>query len=514
MNLIDRSQDEGLMKETAPGTTGLVAVTGATGYVGGRLVPRLLQSGLAVRCVVRHAEKLENRPWRNEVEVVEADLSVPDQVSNALNGVQAAYYLVHSMNSSEDFEELELRMAEIFAESAAAADLDQIVYLGGLGHDSERHSAHLASRHRVGIALAEGGTPVTELRAAVIIGSGSASFEMLRSLVEVLPVMIVPRWVTKTRCQPIAIEDVLEYLVGVLGSEPALGQIFEIGGPEILTYRQMMDGYADVAGLRRRIILPVPVLTPRLSSHWVNLVSPLPIQLARSLIGSLTSDVVVGDRSIERIGHRPSYRLAQAIERSVSSVRDLELPTRWTDASGELKSAAGAALPKPGDPSWSGGLVLEDIRCQTTSASREDLMAVIRSVGGDNGWFAFNRLWSIRGFIDKIIGGVGLRRGRRHPTDLRPGDTVDFFSVVAIDDSSIRLRAEMRLPGHAWLEWEVESGAAQTVVRQRALFVPRGLLGRIYWYALLPAHIPIFGKMLSGIVAAAEGRQNHQEGAP
>jgi hypothetical protein len=250
-----------------------------------------------------------------------------------------------------------------------------------------------------------------------------------------------------------------------------------------------------------------------LSSHWVNLVSPLPIQLARSLIGSLTSDVVVGDRSIERIGHRPSYRLTQAIERSVSSVRDLELPTRWTDASGELKSAAGAALPKPGDPSWSGGLVLEDTRCQTTSASREDLMAVISAVGGDNGWFAFNRLWAIRGFIDKIIGGVGLRRGRRHPTDLRPGDTVDFFSVVAIDDSSIRLRAEMRLPGHAWLEWEVESGAAQTVVSQRALFVPRGLLGRIYWYALLPAHIPIFGKMLSGIVAAAEGRQNQQKAA-
>ena len=214
---------------------------------------------------------------------MEADLSVPHQATNALSGAQAAYYLVHSMNSSEEFEELELRMAELFAESAEAAGLDQIVYLGGLGHESDRHSAHLASRHRVGSALASGRTPVTELRAAVIIGSGSASFEMLRSLVEVLPVMVVPRWVTKTRCQPIAIEDVLDHLVHVLGRDDVLGQVLEIGGPEDLTYRQMMDAYADVAGLRRRVILPVPVLTPRLSSHWVNLVSPLPIRLARAL---------------------------------------------------------------------------------------------------------------------------------------------------------------------------------------------------------------------------------------
>lgn len=487
-----------------------VVVTGSTGYVGGRLVPRLLESGLQVRCIARHSEKLAGRPWRDEVEVVEADLSKPDEVARALEGAQAAYYLVHSMNSSDDFEHLELKIAEVFSEAAEEANLDQIIYLGGLGHDSEKHSAHLASRHRVGRVLAEGSTPVTELRAAVIIGSGSASFEMLRSLVEVLPVMIVPRWVTKTRCQPIAIEDVLEHLVDVLGRDQALDQVFEIGGPESLSYRQMMDAYADVAGLRRRIILPVPVLTPRLSSHWVNLVSPLPIQLARSLIDSLTSDVVVGDRSIEQIGRRPSYQLTQAIKRSVSRVRDLELPTRWTDASVEPRST-GAALPNPGDPSWSGGLVLEDTRSKQTSASCDELMTVIRSVGGNNGWFAFNRLWAVRGFIDKIIGGVGLRRGRRHPTELRPGDTVDFFSVVAIDDKSMRLRAEMRLPGHAWLEWEIESDSPQTVVSQRALFVPRGLLGRLYWYTLLPAHVPIFGKMLSGIVAAAEGSQNQSK---
>ncbi len=497
----------GSPEEIGMTTTRPVVVTGATGYVGGRLVPRLLEAGRDVRCVVRDAEKLADRPWRNDVEVVEADLSVPHQATNALSGAQAAYYLVHSMNSSEEFEELELRMAELFAESAEAAGLDQIVYLGGLGHESDRHSAHLASRHRVGSALASGRTPVTELRAAVIIGSGSASFEMLRSLVEVLPVMVVPRWVTKTRCQPIAIEDVLDHLVHVLGRDDVLGQVLEIGGPEDLTYRQMMDAYADVAGLRRRVILPVPVLTPRLSSHWVNLVSPLPIRLARALIDSLTSDVVVGERTIARFDRYPSHGLHQAIERSVRRVRDLELPTRWTDASG-VKPSTGAALPTPGDPSWSGGRVLDDTRTRTARADREDVMAVIRSVGGENGWFAFNRLWAIRGFVDKIIGGVGLRRGRRHPVELRLGDTVDFFTVVKADVSSLRLRAEMRLPGHAWLEWKVETGPEETRITQRALFAPRGLLGRLYWYALVPAHIPIFRRMLSGVVTAAEARSD------
>ncbi len=480
-----------------------IVVTGATGYVGGRLVPRLLESGLSVRCVARQSEKLADRPWRSQVEVVEADLSNPAEVAGALEGAQAAYYLVHSMNTSGDFEHLELQIAEVFSEVADMAGLEQVIYLGGLGHDSDKHSAHLASRHRVGKVLAGGRTPVTELRAAVIIGSGSASFEMLRSLVEVLPLMVVPRWVTKTRCQPIAIDDVLDHLVAVLGHESALGEVLEIGGPENLTYRQMMHVYADVAGLRRRIILPVPVLTPRLSSHWVNLVSPLPIQLARSLIDSLTSDVVVGERSIERIGYRPAHGLEEAIEMSVARIRDLELPTRWTDASAE-KTSGGAALPTPGDPSWSGGVVLKDTRHRATTATRENVMAVIRSVGGDNGWFAFNRLWALRGFIDKLIGGVGLRRGRRHPTEVRAGDAVDFFTVVAIDESSMRLRAEMLLPGHAWLEWEVEEGSTETTITQRALFAPRGLFGRLYWWILVPVHVPIFRRMLSGIVAAAE----------
>ena len=488
-----------------------VLVTGATGYVGGRLVPELLEAGYQVRCVARRAAALDDRPWRNDVEVVEADLAVPEQVEAALKGVQAAYYLVHSMASSEAFEEMEQEMAKVFAEAAEHARLERVVYLGGLGHDAENHSAHLASRHRVGEILAAGRTPVVELRAAVIIGSGSASFEMLRSLVEVLPVMVVPRWVSLTRCQPIAIEDVLGHLVDVMGRAEVLGQIFEIGGPEELTYREMMDVYAEVAGLRRRLIMPVPVLTPRLSSHWVNLVSPLPIQLARSLIDSLTSDVVVGDRTIERIGRRPSFDLRQSISRALARVRDLELPTRWTDASGTLRTDSPAG-PASGDPSWSGGLVLSDERVQTSRATPDEVMDVVRSVGGDTGWFAFNRLWALRGFVDKLIGGVGLRRGRRHPTELRIGDTVDFFTVVEFDGRSLRLLAEMLRPGHAWLEWTVSEGADGTQVRQRALFVPRGLLGRLYWYVLIPPHVLIFSRMLRGIVAVAETSGSNAEG--
>ena len=488
-----------------------VLVTGATGYVGGRLVPELLEAGYQVRCVARRAAALDDRPWRNDVEVVEADLAVPEQVEAALKGVQAAYYLVHSMASSEAFEEMEQEMAKVFAEAAEHARLERVVYLGGLGHDAENHSAHLASRHRVGEILGAGRTPVVELRAAVIIGSGSASFEMLRSLVEVLPVMVVPRWVSLTRCQPIAIEDVLGHLVDVMGRADVLGQIFEIGGPEELTYREMMDVYAEVAGLRRRLIMPVPVLTPRLSSHWVNLVSPLPIQLARSLIDSLTSDVVVGDRTIERIGRRPSFDLRQSISRALARVRDLELPTRWTDASGTLRIDSPAG-PASGDPSWSGGLVLSDERVQTSRATPDEVMDVVRSVGGETGWFAFNRLWALRGFVDKLIGGVGLRRGRRHPTELRIGDTVDFFTVVEFDGRSLRLLAEMRLPGHAWLEWTVSEGANGTQVRQRALFVPRGLLGRLYWYVLIPPHVLIFSRMLRGVVAVAETSGSNAEG--
>ena len=479
----------------------LIAVTGSTGYVGGRLVPRLLESGYRVRCVTRSKESLANRSWSNQVDIVEADLQNKDQTLTALADADRAFYLVHSMTAQRNFAEAEENMASVFAEAANQSNLKQIVYLGGLGEDNLEKSLHLQSRHNVGKILAAGQTPVSELRAAVIIGSGSASFEMLRSLVEVLPVMVVPRWVTKTQCQPISIGDVLENLLHVLKTDDPVDHILEIGGPEVVTYREMMHAYTKVAGLRRRVILPVPVLTPRLSSHWVNLVSPLPFTLARALIDSLTTDVIVqGD--YEKQGTLSNKdTLEAAIGKALARIKELEIPTRWSDTS----SFKDPAIPESTDPVWSGGKILVERREIVTSASEDALMKTICSVGGDNGWFAFNWLWAIRGFVDKLLGGVGLRRGRRHPTDLRVGDTVDFFKVTSVTENRLQLLAEMRVPGHAWLEWNVkrmENG--DSLVTQQALFVPKGVLGRAYWYVLLLPHIVIFSRMLNNLVEKAE----------
>ncbi len=479
----------------------LIAVTGSTGYVGGRLVPRLLESGYRVRCVTRSKESLANRSWSNQVDIVEADLQNKDQTLTALADADRAFYLVHSMTAQRNFAEAEENMASVFAESANQSNLKQIVYLGGLGEDNLEKSLHLQSRHNVGKILAAGQTPVSELRAAVIIGSGSASFEMLRSLVEVLPVMVVPRWVTKTQCQPISIGDVLENLLHVLNSDEPVNHILEIGGPEVVTYREMMHAYTKVAGLRRRVILPVPVLTPRLSSHWVNLVSPLPFTLARALIDSLTTDVIVqGD--YEKQGTLSNKdTLEAAIGKALARIKELEIPTRWSDTS----SFKDPAIPESTDPVWSGGKILVERREIVTSASEDALMKTICSVGGDNGWFAFNWLWAIRGFVDKLLGGVGLRRGRRHPTDLRVGDTVDFFKVTSVTENRLQLLAEMRVPGHAWLEWNVKTMEnGDSLVTQQALFVPKGVLGRAYWYVLLLPHIVIFSRMLNNLVEKAE----------
>lgn len=478
----------------------LTAVTGATGYVGGRLVPKLLDAGYNVRCIVRNPEALSDRPWRSKVEVVTADLLIQEQVNDALSGATRAFYLVHSMSASSDFKTLEAEMAKAFAKASEKSELKQVVYLGGLGDEHGVHSSHLTSRHRVGSILASSKVPVTEIRAAVIIGSGSASFEMLRSLVEVLPMMVVPRWVTRTRCQPVAISDVLNCLVAVLNRPDTLGQIFDIGGPNIVTYHQMMDIYSEVAGLSRRVIVPVPVLTPRLSSHWVNLVSPLPIRLAQSLIDSLTSDVVVGKNSITEILDLKTENLHDSIGRTVTKVGNLQIPTRWSSSGPDRE----AAWPEPGDPEWSGGKILENDKQKETTATSEKVIKTIRTIGGSTGWFAFNWLWAMRGFVDKLVGGVGLRRGRRHPTELRVGDTVDFFNVVRVTENSLTLLAEMKIPGHAWLEWSVKPTQKGSIIRQRALFVPRGVLGRLYWFVLLAPHALIFGRMLSKIVDTSE----------
>lgn len=481
-----------------------VLVTGATGYIGGRLVTELLAGGHEVVCLVRNPAKLP-RSWAHRVTVVTGDVGDDAAVSEAATGADAAYYLVHSMSSTPDFREHDRRMAESFRDGCAAAGVGQIIYLGGLGdEDDPQLSEHLRSRHEVGRLLRGGPVPVTELRAAVIIGSGSASFEMLRALVEVLPVMVVPRWVHRTRCQPIAVADVLAYLIGVLGRGPSVDRVFEIGGPDVLSYRQMMDVYAEEAGLRRRLILPVNVLSPGLSSRWIGLVTPLPVQLARPLVDSLVNDVVVVDRAIDAVvPHRP-VGFREAVRQAVAQVQDLQIPTRWTSA--ELPSPA--AVPDPDDPEWAGGTVLEDQRrVVTTKAGVADVYAVCSQIGGDRGWYVATWMWRIRGAVDKLQGGVGLRRGRRDPDRLRIGDPLDFWRVTALeDDHRIRLLAEMKLPGYAWLEWVVEAHGAEVVVTQRARFVPRGLFGRLYWYALWPFHQVLFPRLARDIVVRAERR--------
>ena len=369
-----------------------------------------------------------------------------------------------------------------------------------LGRADEDLSKHLASRHEVGRVLASGPTPVTEVRAAVIIGSGSVSFEMLRYLTEVLPIMTTPKWV-RTRCQPIAIRSVLQILTGVLDDEP-VDRVLEVGGPEIVTYEQMMQIYAEEAGLRRRIIIPVPVLSPGLSSRWVGLVTPLPVGVARPLVDSLKNEVIVTDDTTARlfpyepIGYRQAVRLA--LDRTTSR----EVETRWSDA------ATSPALPLPTDPSWSGGSRFEDTRTVNAEASPDHVFWAFSRIGGEVGYYGFQWAWQLRGLLDSFVGGVGLRRGRRDPEDLRPGEALDFWRVRAVEPGHrLLLEAEMKLPGDAWLEWAAEPDGSGTKLTQTATFVPRGLFGRLYWYVLIPFHNPIFGNMARRIAAAAKERR-------
>ena len=486
------------------GGTVRVAVIGATGYVGGRLVPELLAAGHNVRCLARTPARLDEVEWRPDVEVTAADVLDRGSLDAAFEGIEAVYYLVHAMGQTGDFAESDRIGAENTRMAAESAGVSRIVYLGGLGEDDpDKLSSHLASRHEVGKVLASGGVAVTELRAAVIIGSGSASFEMLRHLAEVLPAMICPRWVTKTKCQPIAIADVLHYLVAVIGSPEAADQILEIGGPDVLSYRDMMDRYASAAGLRRRLIIPVPILTPRLSSHWVNLVTPLPYALARPLVDSLINDVVVHpDRDIKRLIDHTPLTLDRAIERALAVVGDLRLTTSWMDSA----RSNTAALPLAQDPDWSGGTIYENTQEVTTTASPSALFATVVGIGGERGWYAANVLWTIRGALDKLIGGVGMRRGRRDADELRVGDALDFFRVEAHERPKLlRLRAEMKVPGGAWLEWRIttdETGV--THLRQLARFHPRGVAGRAYWWVLLPIHKVIWKQLAERLAAAAE----------
>ncbi|PYC84733.1 DUF2867 domain-containing protein [Streptomyces tateyamensis] len=493
-------------------------VTGATGYIGGRLVPELLAAGYRVRCLARNPQRLRDYPWRDQVEAVAADVTRPETLLSAFADVDIAYFLVHSLTSGPGFEATDRAAAQAFARAAEAAGVRRIVYLGALlpqGVPEADLSPHLRSRAEVGRVLRTGAVPTVELRAAVILGSGSASFEMLRYLTERLPLMVTPSWVD-TRIQPIAVRDVLRYLVAAasftIGAESGAGaqgaagagRSFDIGGPEVLTYRQMMRRYAQVAGLGRRRILPVPVLTPGLSSHWVGLVTPVPNAIARPLVESLRHEVVCTEHDIaDRVPDPPGGLIGfdQAVRLALRRIRDDEVVTRWSSAT--LSDAPSDPLPT--DPDWAGGSLYQDVRERRTAAAPAEVWRVVEGIGGTNGWYSFPLAWALRGWLDRLVGGVGLRRGRRDPARLRVGDALDFWRVEAIERPHLlRLRAEMRLPGLAWLELSVEpDGEGGTRYRQRALFHPHGLAGHVYWWAVAPFHAVVFGGMARNITEPA-----------
>lgn len=476
----------------------LVLVTGGTGYIGGRLVPRLLEMGFRVRCLVRDPSRLEGRPWHGAVEIVAGDVLQPKTLGRAMQGVEVAYYLVHSLGAGAKFSERDLLSARNFSETAHACGVARIVYLGGLAQESPELSEHLRSRQQTGDALRASGVPVTEFRAGVIVGSGSVSFEIIRYLTERLPVMICPRWVY-TRTQPIGIRDVLDYLAAALANTASTGRIIEIGGADVVTYGDMMMIYAEVRELRRWLV-PVPVLTPRLSSLWVNLVTPIPSNVARPLVEGLRNENIVRDQSAAELfpAIRPAgYRTS--VKRALDRLQASNIETTWSDALGtSLRDVAPVIL------TTHEGMIVER-RQRVVRTSPSESFKVFMGLGGKRGWLASNWAWKIRGFADRMIGGIGMRRGRRHADELRVGDALDFWRVEAVEaDRLLRLRAEMKVPGQAWLQFQatpLEDGG--TLLSQSAFFAPRGLAGWLYWYALYPVHKIIFSGLIDEIAARA-----------
>ena len=476
-------------------------VTGATGYVGGRLVPRLLDAGHAVRCIVRAPAKLRDRAWFSHphLEIVQGDLSDPADLQKQLQGCEAAYYLIHSMVAAgPEYAERDREMALRFSAAAERAGVKRIIYLGGLGELGDGLSEHLRSRREVESALASGKTPLTVLRAALIIGAGSVSFEILRYLVERLPIMITPRWVS-TECQPIGIANVLGYLIDCLRVPETAGRVLDIGGADVMSYKRIMEIMADLRGLPRRWVIPVPVLTPRLSSLWIHLVTPIDRRIARPLAEGLRNRVVCRNDDAARFMPQTLLGVREAIAAALTKLDETDVETIWSGA-GEVR----------GDPDWAGGTVFVDQKTVEIHADPHAVFTAICRVGGGHGWYAADWLWRLRGAMDRLIGGPGLRRGRRDPQRVGFGEALDFWRVIGVEaDRSLRLRAEMKLPGEAVLEFEIQKcdpdgSDKRTRLTQTARFRPRGLLGLMYWYSVMPLHGIVFSGMLQGIRRAAE----------
>jgi uncharacterized protein YbjT (DUF2867 family) len=475
----------------------MILVTGATGYVGGRLIPRLLEKGYKVRCLSRDPLSIEGR-WKG-AEIVKGNvLDKSSLKKNIFEGIEAAYYLIHSMGSEREFSKTDIVAAENFAQAAEQQGVKRIIYLGGLISSEKNLSKHLTSRLQTGETLRKFGVPVTEFRAGVIVGSGSLSFEMIRYLTERLAVMITPKWVN-TKTQPIAIRDVLRYLIDALKIEKTAGEIIEIGGEDILTYKELMSTYAEIRGLKRYFI-KVPVLTPWLSSHWVGLVTPLPAGIAKPLVEGLKNELICSDnKAKEFFNFKPiSYR--EAVELALQRNKEGKTETIWFSSySSGIKNLA-----EPIRLTQKEGMMIESRETQV-NASADSVFKAFTSLGGKNGWYA-NSLWRIRGYIDLLSGGVGLRRGRRSEIELLTGDPVDFWRVEAIEKGRLlRLRAEMKVPGRAWLQFQVEENDSQkSTLTQTAFFEPKGLWGFLYWYLIYPLHVIIFRGMIKKIKRESE----------